>query len=116
VVAVLRGEDLPADGLVIPRLPPNMVSGSASMTTVLDALTCPIVGDPARGGRCDLGLVRSYRLRRRISVCLCLLPRLTHGLLMPRACSGFLRAIGPSLGPISGTEIWIDGAQSLLQG
>jgi hypothetical protein len=49
VVAVLRGEDLPADGLVIPRLPPNMVSGSASMTTVLDALTCPNVGDPGSG-------------------------------------------------------------------
>ena len=35
-------------------------------------------------------------VRPRTSVYLCLLPRPTHGLLTPRACSGFSRAIGPS--------------------
>ena len=35
--------------------------------------------------------MRSYRLRQRTSVYLCLLPRSTHGLLTLRACSGFSR-------------------------
>ena len=40
---------------------------------------------------------RPAHLRQRTSVYLCLLPRPAHGLLTPRACSGFSRAIGPSL-------------------